>query len=44
MRLYLHSTREFLVTGKVLQEIYVILTKFAPQGSENLKILSSDPG
>ena len=30
----------------VLQEIYiyVILTKFAPQGSENRKILGSDPG
>ena len=28
----------------VLQEIYVILAKFAPQGSENRKTLGSDPG
>ena len=28
----------------ILQEIHVILAKFAPQGSENRKILSSDPG
>ena len=28
----------------VLQEIYVILTTFAPQGSENRKILGLDPG
>ena len=28
----------------VLQEIHVILAKFAPQSSENCKILGSDPG
>ena len=28
----------------VLQEIYVILAKFATQGSENCKILGMDPG
>ena len=28
----------------VLQEIYVIFAKFAPQGSENRKILDLDPG
>ena len=28
----------------VLQEILVILAKFAPQGLENCKILGSDPG
>ena len=28
----------------VLQEIYVILAKFAPQNSKNRTILDSDPG
>ena len=28
----------------VLQEIHIILAKFAPQGLENRKILDSDPG
>ena len=28
----------------VLQEIYVVLAKFAPQGSENCKILGSNLG
>ena len=45
MQLHFYCTREVLVTGKnrlVLQEIYVILAKFAPQGSKNRKILGSD--
>ena len=28
----------------VLQETYVVLAKFAPQGSESCKTLGSDPG
>ena len=42
---YLHCTRRSFGHRKiVLQEIYVILAKFAPQGSENRKILGSYPG
>ena len=36
-------SRSFGHRKTVLEEIYVILAKFAPQGSGNFKILGSDP-
>ena len=36
-------SRSFGQRNIILQEIFVILAKFAPQGSKNRKNLNSDP-